>query len=779
MDEDIDIHEWCYKIIYNIAELLAYKRAIEEVSQAAATDPAHPLIHILPITARRPEKEGIKQVGIFPASFNPLTLAHIELVKSATAIFGLDEIILVLDIRNIDKEIITGAALEDRLLMLKIYYSFKSGYRIGLASHGLFLDKLRALKNIYPDQTTFNFIVGYDTIVRVLDKKYYQDREKALDELFSRSRFLVANRDYKGKREIEELLSQEENQPFCDQILPFSIANHLATISSTKIREGVKSGKLLTEFSHWIPEEIIFFIQETGLYHPPTLIRSGDKEIMIGRYDIRTRIINHLFALNPLLNQEIDLRKLIMTALTDNPLGQGMRRMLTIPPHSLPPRSATAQPRGVELVGNFCYQKGRFSLEQAQIEAQRCLQCPSAPCEQACLENIPIRYLLEMVAQGRVQEAAQYLRQTHHLAGITEYLCQTEENYCEAHCNLTTLLGSRNGVAIQEVLKTLWYYSRFTPSPPTSNPVTHLPKIAIVGSGPAGLAASLELAAKGYRVHIYEKKDKLGGIPRYEIPPFRFPANQILTEIEEKLRAFSIEIFTQIEIGTKIHLEDLWSDGYQAVFLATGLVKPVRLNIPGEELSQVMTSVELFSLYYKYGMRIMDRFRNKRVIVTDGGNTAMDTSRFLLRLGAEPIIIHWRDWPRALPKETAAAQREGVKFLHLCRPIRFLGDSEGNLRGVLISRTEYDAQTQQDRLIPGSEFIIPADYVVHAIGSLPDFFYPGLHHDPEGHVIVDPETLATSLEGIFAGGDLRAKGNISTAIRDGKKAAHSIATYLS
>ena len=782
--------------IYNFATLAALREAVLKVAEASDKDP---LIYILPNARRIPLKSPTGQIGIFPASFNPLTLAHVAVIEEARKIFSLEEIILILDIKNIDKDIF-GASLEDRLLMLQLFITPFPYYRIGLASHGLFLHKLQALKRIYPDSPGFNFIVGYDTIARVLDNKYYADRERALDDLFSQSRFLVANRYDKGEKEIEEWLTRKENKRFTclpcrhrqgDRIIPFNIPSRYAFITSTYIRDWIKEGKPITELAQWVPEEVLSFIQQTGLYHLPLLIEREGEKITIDRYDLRIRLIHHLFALNTPANQNIGLKKLIEIATSDTPLGEQIRKMLAIPSHCLPPRPYVAAPsNGATLLGNFSYNKISYSLPQALVEAQRCLQCPEPPCQRACPDNIPIKQLLEKISKGEFKEPIDCLRQRHPLAGMTEYLCQTQENYCEAHCLLATLLGLNHGVAIQEVLKTILTKVSREPLAVSStepagsslltaysSPLT--PKIAIVGSGPAGLAAAFALARMGYQAHIYERKDKIGGIPRHEIPPFRFQPQQVFEGIEEELESQGIEVFTNIVIEKDKGLKKLLREGYRAIFLATGLIKPLRLNIPGEGLPQVITSVDLFTLYHQQGLDyLLDRFSAKRVIITDSGNTAMDTSRFLLRLGAEPIIIHWRAHPRALLKETWAAQREGVKFLHLCRPIRFIGDDAGNLKYILVIRTEYDSQTQQDNPIPGSEFILRADYVVHAIGSLPDLVLPGLNLTPEGHVIVEPETMATSLDGVFAGGDLVEKGNISTAIRDGKRAAHSIASIL-
>lgn len=213
----------------------------------------------------RRAKKGIeienRKLGVFSASFNPLTKAHIEIIEQAEK-HDLSEILLVLDKENIDKEIF-GASLEERLLMLLRFFDSDEEISIALSSHGLFLDKARALENEYPPATKIVFLVGYDTIVRILDKKYYQDREASLDELFAKSEFLIAGRSDKEEKAIFDLFQREENRRFEHKIGALKIAPYVSSISSTQVRERVKKGEPITGL---VPDRIAFLIEEMKLY---------------------------------------------------------------------------------------------------------------------------------------------------------------------------------------------------------------------------------------------------------------------------------------------------------------------------------------------------------------------------------------------------------------------------------------------------------------------------------------------------------------------------------
>lgn len=678
-------------------------------------------------------------MGVFPASFNPLTIAHRELIDKATQKGKLDEILLVLDKKTTDKPLF-GASLEDRLLMLTLFARDKPNISIALSSHGLFVDKLMALKQVYPSRTEIFFIVGYDTIIRVLDEKYYQDREAALNQLFEGSRFLVANRGGKSIKDIRRLFELEGNEKYRDKIDTFQISPSLAGVSSTQVRRLVRGGESI---AHLVPPEVDLFIRGTGLY------AQGNE------YELRTKVLRYLFA----LHQEpvdVGVRRAIRLAKSPTSLGESIRRVIEIDP--IPKRPVLISPSDPS--HDFRLLSPCFSLDEAKMEARRCLLCKTPMCERNCLAGVRIKELLSLIVEGKMEIAYQKLRQSHPLCGLSVYLCQTKENYCEHHCLSGKIFGEGGEIAIQTTLRTIWRYG-----------IEHLKrcrkravvpsgrKIAVVGSGPAGLSAAIELARSGCQVTVFEQKPLIGGVPRYQIPPFRFPAEEVFAQIEEDIQAMGIEVVTGVKIGVDLTIEDLKKSGYKVIFLATGLTKPKRLGIPGEGLQGVLTSVDLFERYQKEGVEaLIKEFSGKRVYVTDSGNTAMDTSRFLRRLGADVTAVYWRDKPRALPKEIKAAQREGVNFLLSTRPIEFVGD-RGRLTSIRVINKD------------GTQLELPSDFVIHAIGAEPEFKLQGLQLNPEGYIVVNEETLETSLPGVYAGGDVVKRGNISTAIRDGLRFA--------
>lgn len=248
---------------------------IRKLVRRTPAERGEPVIYFIPFeenTSEPPDvslvkgpNKKIRRLGVFPSSFNPLTVAHVELTRRAKEEFDPEEVVLVLDAQAMDKEI-HGASLEDRLWMLRLFARSCPGYRVAFSSHSRFLDKLRALSRLCPDVQEFCFIVGYDTIVRVLDPKYYDDRERALAELFRGSRFLVANRADGGRAELQTLLDKTENRRFKDRVDFFSLPAPQAHISSTLVRENVAQGG---DIRGLVPPAIFRFIRETRLYAPP------------------------------------------------------------------------------------------------------------------------------------------------------------------------------------------------------------------------------------------------------------------------------------------------------------------------------------------------------------------------------------------------------------------------------------------------------------------------------------------------------------------------------
>ncbi|UCE19302.1 MAG: FAD-dependent oxidoreductase [Gemmatimonadota bacterium] len=749
-----------FKTIYHL------KSVIEKMDFGGS-----PTIHLL-IKAREGIRTSPAKLGVFPSSFNPLTVSHVELIERAISDFAMDEVLLVLDKKTLDKEVF-GATLEDRLLMLFSFCQDKPYISLGLSNRGLFVDKVTALRELYPPKTDIHFIVGYDTIIRVLDPKYYDDREASLEKLFSECSFLAANRGGESVEDISDLFEKDENRKYADRVKTFVISDFLASVSSTQIRDLVTKGKSITDF---VPIEIEEFISETGLYGPD--ISVGSERINI--YNIRCQAIEHLWALNPIEPPQTDLKKIITAARGDTPLGKEVRRVLLLSPRQIPPRPAPRIPS--QPTGNFDLVTPLFPLQKAQQEARRCLQCQNPPCERHCLPGLPILELLKLIARGAFEGAYVRMREAEPLCGMTEYLCQTKENYCERHCLSRQLFGTGNEIAIQTVFRSLWEYGHRECEDTNDlslkykiNLGTRNKKVAIVGSGPAGLKAAMDLAKHGYNVTIFERKEKIGGVPRFETPIFRFPAEEVFNHIEKDIRALSIHIEAGVTIGQNATIEKLKQQGFTAIFVATGLTLPKRLDIPGEDLKGVSTSIDIFNEFHRNGLNdLMKRFKDKKCYVIDSGNTAMDTSRLLRRLGAEVTSIFWEDAPRAYPKEIAAAEKEGISFLCTSLPVGLVGDNQGVLTHIKSAETTFDEKTERWKPIPGTDRDLPTDFCIYAIGAHPDVNLENLNITKEGHIQVDPVTLQTSIPALYAGGDVVERGNISTAIRDGRRAAESI-----
>ncbi|MFQ6093995.1 MAG: FAD-dependent oxidoreductase, partial [bacterium] len=529
-----------------------------------------------------------------------------------------------------------------------------------------------------------------------------------------------------------------------------------------------------------VPPEIDRFISETGLYAPEESL--GGERISV--YGLRCRAIEHLWALNPKEPGEVDLKKIISVTKTDTVLGKEVRRVIALSEGEIPERPTASLPS--QPLGNFDLVTPLFSPREAQQEARRCLRCDQPPCEGQCLPRLPILELLTLVAQGKLEQAYLRMRQAEPLCGLTEYLCQTKENYCERHCLSRTLFGAGNEVAVQTVLRTLWEYGRGEfegrfGSGRRDEAMLRSPrqKVAVVGSGPAGLRAATDLAKLGYGVTIFERREQIGGIPRYETPVFRFPAEEVFQQIEKDLQALSIQTVKGVIIGQDMTPDELKSQNFAAVFVATGLTVPKKLNIHGENLKGVLTSIDLFGQFLKVGAEgLMKKFKGRKGYVIDSGNTAMDTSRLLRRLGAEVVCIYWKDKARAYRKEIAAAEREGVSFLFCSLPVELIGDDQGFVSHVRIVKTSFNVKTGDWEPLPGTETDLPADFCIYAIGAKPDFKLEGLSLNDDSHILVNRETLETFLPTLYAGGDVVERGNISTAIRDGRKAAQSIHRLL-
>jgi glutamate synthase (NADPH/NADH) small chain len=425
-----------------------------------------------------------------------------------------------------------------------------------------------------------------------------------------------------------------------------------------------------------------------------------------------------------------------------------------------------------------------FSLEQVRVEALRCLQCKEPVCVEACPLHLDIKSFIGLMAQGEFEAAFQKIGEQSPFPGICGRVCQ-HELYCEKVC----LLGKKlDPVAIGSLERFAADQHGKTESPAVpAEPSPQGARVALVGSGPASLIAAYDLARKGYRVTIFEALHQLGGVLAYGIPNFRLPRGIIREEID-RLRALGVEFRKDVIVGRTQSLEELFAEGFQAVFLGTGAGLPHLMNIPGENLIGVYTANEFLTR-----LNLMEAFRfpesdtpvriGARTVVVGGGNSAMDAARWARRMGSETTILFRRGRAelRARLEEIEHAEEEGVHFEFLAAPVRLLGDEKGTLREMECIRMQLGEPDESGRPspvpLPGSEYRVPVDTVVMAIGQSAN---PTVQRaTPQlatnrGKITTDG-TGQTSLAKVFAGGDVvRGGSTVILAMRDGRAAAAAI-----
>ena len=448
------------------------------------------------------------------------------------------------------------------------------------------------------------------------------------------------------------------------------------------------------------------------------------------------------------------------------------------PRQALPLRSPEARLAGCEEVSLG------FSLEQVRVEALRCLQCKEPVCVEACPLHIDVKSFIGLMAQGEFEAAFQKIGEESPFPGICGRVCQ-HELYCEKIC----LLGKKlEPVAIGSLERFAADHHGNTESPALpADPSPQGARVALVGSGPASLIAAYDLIRKGYRVTIFEALHQLGGVLAYGIPNFRLPRGIIREEID-RLRALGVEFRKDVIVGRTQSLDELFAEGFQAVFLGTGAGLPHLMNIPGENLIGVYTANEFLTR-----LNLMEAFRfpasdtpvriGARTVVVGGGNSAMDAARWARRMGSETTILFRRGRAelRARLEEIEHAEEEGVHFEFLAAPVRLLGDEKGTLREMECIRMQLGEPDESGRPspvpLPGSEYRVAVDTVVMAIGQSAN---PTVQRatpqlaTSRGKIVADG-TGQTSLARVFAGGDVvRGGSTVILAMRDGRAAAAAI-----
>ncbi|PNR92409.1 bifunctional dihydroorotate dehydrogenase B NAD binding subunit/NADPH-dependent glutamate synthase [Petrotoga sp. 9PWA.NaAc.5.4] len=439
-----------------------------------------------------------------------------------------------------------------------------------------------------------------------------------------------------------------------------------------------------------------------------------------------------------------------------------------------------------------------YCLEEAMMEAERCLQCPDSAynCIKGCPVGIDIRGFIREIKEGNLAKSAEILKSYNNLPAICGRVCP-QENQCEGACTLGKS-GIFEPVAIGRLERFVADWERVQRKTEEKKEVIKINefrgKVAVVGAGPAGLTVAADLAKIGYYVKIFEALHKPGGVLTYGIPEFRLP-KQIVFEEVEYVKSLGVEIETDVVVGKTITIDEL-RENFDAIFIGTGAGTPKFLNISGENLNGVYSSSEFLTrvnLMKAYQFPLVDTpvKKGKNVVVVGGGNVAMDASRSALRLGAESVTVVYRRTEEEMParkEEYENAVEEGINFMWLTNPIECKGDETGNLISIICQKMKLGEPDSSGRRRPvpveNSEIEIPADLFIVAIGQESNKVllnaFPELKLNKWGYIEADPITGATSIEGIYAGGDIvTGAATVIEAMGAGKRSAKAIDEYIS
>ncbi len=440
-----------------------------------------------------------------------------------------------------------------------------------------------------------------------------------------------------------------------------------------------------------------------------------------------------------------------------------------------------------------------YTPDTAMDEAMRCLNCKNMPCVAGCPVKIHIPEFIEKIKEGDFEAAYQVINQSSSLPAVCGRVCP-QESQCESKC-VRGIKGEPVGIGRLERFVADWHNEHCTTAPVA--PASNGHRVAVVGSGPSGLTCAGDLAKKGYKVTVFEALHLAGGVLVYGIPEFRLPKAIVQKEVDT-LKALGVDIETNVVIGKTITIDELFEDGYEAVFVGSGAGLPRFMNIPGEALKGVYSANEFLTR-----SNLMKAYKDdsttpimkaKKVAVVGGGNVAMDAARTALRLGADEVSIVYRRSLEELParaEEVEHAMEEGINFRVLNNPVEIIGynnpdDRRDPMNGFVTGMKcikcelgEPDAQGRRRPVeVPGSEWILDVDCVIMSIGTSPNPLIKstteGLEVNKHGGIIVEEETGKTTKDGVYAGGDaVTGAATVILAMGAGKTAAKAIDEYLS
>ena len=430
-----------------------------------------------------------------------------------------------------------------------------------------------------------------------------------------------------------------------------------------------------------------------------------------------------------------------------------------------------------------------YTEEQAVEEANRCLGCKNPACVQGCPVNVRIPEFIKKIQERDFKAAYEIVTSTNALPALSGRVCP-QETQCECKC-VRGIKGEPVAIGRLERFVADWYRENINAMPEKIE--SNGTKVAVVGSGPAGLTAASDLAKLGYEVTIFEALHTAGGVLVYGIPEFRLPKAIVANEVT-KLEAQGVTVMTNMVIGRVLTIDELFEMGYKAIFVGSGAGLPMFMNIPGESLKGVMSANEYLTRTNL--MKAYDEnadtpvIKSKAVAVVGGGNVAMDAARCAMRLGAEHVYVVYRRGEAEMParlEEQHHAKEEGIEFKTLCNPIEIIGDENGRVCGIKCVRMELgepDASGRRRPIqVPDSEFMLEVDTVIMSLGTNPNPLIrsttPGLETNRKGCLIVNEDEMTTR-DGVFAGGDaVTGAATVILAMGAGKKGAAAIHKYLS
>lgn len=454
------------------------------------------------------------------------------------------------------------------------------------------------------------------------------------------------------------------------------------------------------------------------------------------------------------------------------------------------PLKANEMPHQEPLVRNknFLEVATGYDAQTAMDEALRCLHCKHKPCISGCPVQIHIPDFIAKVAEGDFEAAYQIISESSSLPAVCGRVCP-QERQCESKC-VRGIKGDAVSIGRLERFVADWHNSHCKVWPAVPERNGH--KVAVIGSGPSGLTCAGDLARLGYDVTVFEALHIAGGVLVYGIPEFRLPKKIVELEVNG-LKALGVKIVTNVVIGRSMSIDDLFDDGFEAVYIGSGAGLPRFMGIPGESLKEVysaneyLTRVNLMKAYQPGSTTPI--YHARKVAVVGGGNVAMDAARSAIRLGAEEVYVLYRRSFEEIParqEEVQHAQEEQIRFQTLTNPVEILGSDDGNVTGVRCIRMELGKPDATGRRrpvpVPDSDFVIDADCVIMAIGTSPNPLIKsttgGLEVNARGGIVAD-ENGCTSRDGVFAGGDtVTGAATVIKAMGAGKIAAKSIDAYI-